>query len=146
MARDEINAFLGAGTTYQGTLNFQGSVQSSPDGFHMDGTVEAEGPVTDKRVFRDVVICLYTEDDQLLYTTSPADLPEPGGKVNVSLTINETPKYIVINSTDFWDVSGLAVTYYSREVVEGETLFPTTRVDSPDKLPVRGCTAYASAS
>jgi cytoskeletal protein CcmA (bactofilin family) len=27
MARDEINAFLGSGTTYQGTLNFQGSVR-----------------------------------------------------------------------------------------------------------------------
>ncbi len=27
MGRDEINAFLGAGTTYQGKLNFQGSVR-----------------------------------------------------------------------------------------------------------------------
>ncbi|MUM77439.1 polymer-forming cytoskeletal protein [Pseudodesulfovibrio sp. F-1] len=27
MARDEINAFLGAGTNYQGKLNFQGAVR-----------------------------------------------------------------------------------------------------------------------
>jgi cytoskeletal protein CcmA (bactofilin family) len=42
MARDEINAFLGAGTNYQGKLNFQGAVRI--DGnfqgeVHSDGTL-----------------------------------------------------------------------------------------------------------
>lgn len=40
MARDEINAFLGAGTTYQGHLNFQGSVRI--DG-SFTGEVQSEG-------------------------------------------------------------------------------------------------------
>jgi cytoskeletal protein CcmA (bactofilin family) len=35
MAKDEINAFLGAGTSYQGKLNFQGSVR-------IDGTFQGE--------------------------------------------------------------------------------------------------------
>ena len=35
MARDEINAFLGTGTTYQGKLDFQGSVR-------IDGTFKGE--------------------------------------------------------------------------------------------------------
>jgi len=35
MARDEINAFLGTGTTYQGRLDFQGSVR-------IDGTFKGE--------------------------------------------------------------------------------------------------------
>jgi len=35
MARDEINAFLGSGTVYTGTLNFQGSVR-------IDGTFTGE--------------------------------------------------------------------------------------------------------
>ena len=40
MARDEINAFLGAGTTYEGKLSFQGSVRI--DG-NFDGEIESEG-------------------------------------------------------------------------------------------------------
>lgn len=40
MARDEINAFLGSGTVYQGKLNFQGSVRI--DG-NFTGEVQSEG-------------------------------------------------------------------------------------------------------
>lgn len=40
MARDEINAFLGSGTTYQGRLEFKGSVRI--DG-SFNGEVESEG-------------------------------------------------------------------------------------------------------
>ncbi len=40
MARDEINAFLGSGTDYQGKLNFQGAVRI--DG-NFSGEVESEG-------------------------------------------------------------------------------------------------------
>ncbi|UZP69088.1 polymer-forming cytoskeletal protein [Desulfovibrio mangrovi] len=40
MARDEINAFLGSGTVYQGKLNFQGSVRI--DGV-FNGEVQSEG-------------------------------------------------------------------------------------------------------
>lgn len=40
MAKDEINAFLGAGTTYQGKLHFQGAVRI--DG-KFRGEVESEG-------------------------------------------------------------------------------------------------------
>lgn len=40
MGKDEINAFLGAGTTYQGKLNFQGSVRI--DGI-FTGEITSEG-------------------------------------------------------------------------------------------------------
>jgi len=40
MARDEINAFLGVGTTYEGKLSFQGSVRIDGN-FH--GEIESEG-------------------------------------------------------------------------------------------------------
>lgn len=40
MARDEINAFLGAGTNYQGKLHFQGAVRIDGN-FH--GEVVSEG-------------------------------------------------------------------------------------------------------
>ncbi|MGE4552444.1 MAG: polymer-forming cytoskeletal protein [Desulfovibrionaceae bacterium] len=40
MAKDEINAFLGAGTNYQGKLHFQGSVRI--DG-NFSGEVESDG-------------------------------------------------------------------------------------------------------
>jgi cytoskeletal protein CcmA (bactofilin family) len=40
MAKDEINAFLGAGTSYEGRLSFQGSVRI--DG-NFQGEVESEG-------------------------------------------------------------------------------------------------------
>ncbi len=40
MARDQINAFLGTGTNYEGKLSFQGSVRIDGD-FH--GEIESEG-------------------------------------------------------------------------------------------------------
>ncbi len=40
MAKDEINAFLGAGTVYEGKLSFQGSVRI--DGAYT-GQIESEG-------------------------------------------------------------------------------------------------------
>jgi len=40
MAKDEINAFLGAGTIYEGKLNFQGSVRI--DGT-FNGEIQSEG-------------------------------------------------------------------------------------------------------
>ena len=40
MARDEINAFMGAGTNYQGKLHFQGAVRI--DG-NFQGEVESDG-------------------------------------------------------------------------------------------------------
>lgn len=40
MGRDEINAFLGSGTTYQGKLNFQGSVRV--DG-NFIGEIQSDG-------------------------------------------------------------------------------------------------------
>ena len=40
MSKDEINAFLGAGTVYEGRLSFQGSVRM--DGI-FTGTIQSEG-------------------------------------------------------------------------------------------------------
>ena len=40
MAKDEINAFLGTGTSYEGALQFQGSVRI--DG-HFQGRIDSEG-------------------------------------------------------------------------------------------------------
>jgi cytoskeletal protein CcmA (bactofilin family) len=40
VAKDEINAFLGTGTSYEGKLNFQGSVRIDGE---FSGEVESEG-------------------------------------------------------------------------------------------------------
>lgn len=40
MAKDEINAFLGAGTKYEGKLNFEGSVRIDGD---FTGEIKSEG-------------------------------------------------------------------------------------------------------
>ncbi len=56
MAKDEINAFLGAGTTYEGNLNFQGSVRI--DGM-FTGEIKSEGTLIvgkDARVDGDVQV------------------------------------------------------------------------------------------
>lgn len=50
MAKDEINAFLGAGTTYRGRLDFTGSVRI--DGV-FEGEIESEGTLV---VGREAVI------------------------------------------------------------------------------------------
>lgn len=60
MAKDEINAFLGVGTAYQGRLDFTGSVRI--DG-RFDGEVESEGTLV---VGREAVITGQVKVGQLV--------------------------------------------------------------------------------
>lgn len=60
MAKDEINAFLGVGTTYKGRLDFTGSVRI--DGA-FEGEVESEGTLV---VGREAVICGQVRVGQLV--------------------------------------------------------------------------------
>ncbi len=62
MARDEINAFLGAGTVYEGKLNFQGSVRI--DGV-FTGHITSEGSLI---VGKDAVIKGEVQVGELLLT------------------------------------------------------------------------------
>ena len=60
MAKDEINAFLGVGTTYRGRLDFTGSVRI--DG-RFEGEVESEGTLV---VGREAVITGQVKVGQLV--------------------------------------------------------------------------------
>ena len=60
MAKDEINAFLGVGTTYRGRLDFTGSVRI--DG-RFEGEVESEGTLV---VGREAVISGQVKVGQLV--------------------------------------------------------------------------------
>ena len=56
MARDEINAFLGSGTVYNGDLSFEGAVRI--DGV-FNGSITSDGTVTNSHGHGD----LWTADD-----------------------------------------------------------------------------------
>lgn len=111
MAKDEINAFLGAGTAYQGKLHFQGSVRI--DGvFHgevtsegtlvvgqeadVQGTINVgqlvlSGRMTGEVHAREKIVLHRTANLQgRLFT--PVLVVEEGAVVEGSITMNGSPK------------------------------------------------------
>nr|WP_321260497.1 polymer-forming cytoskeletal protein [uncultured Pseudodesulfovibrio sp.] len=94
MARDEINAFLGAGTNYQGKLHFQGAVRI--DG-NFQGEVVSEGTLV---VGQEAVVEGLVKVGQLVLSGRLKGEVEAKNKVVLHKTANlqgniETPSLVV---------------------------------------------------
>lgn len=94
MAKDEINAFLGAGTDYQGKLSFQGAVRI--DG-RFTGEVESEGTLV---VGKDAVVEGQVRVSQLILSGKLRGDIQAGAKVVLHKTADlkgnlNTPSLVV---------------------------------------------------
>lgn len=117
-------------------INLHGSVNTTEEGFRVDGSVVTEGRITNQ-TYHGVVVCLYDADRRLLNQSESASLTDPTGEVNVSLSAEQRPEFIVVNSTDFWETPNIRVVYLQAS----DDIYVASLVDDPSDLPVEGCTA-----
>lgn len=80
--------------------------------------------------FDDVGVYLYTENRDLIDSQAIGTLNE---SVSVSISSQEIPHYVIIDSPDFWRVRGVQVTYYQ---LADEKVYSSRVVASRGELPV----------
>jgi hypothetical protein len=125
----------GCARTEPGTgvsIQFDGTFDTS-DGFHMDGEIETSGGVSPKESYRNVVVCLYSNEADLIARERAGDL-DADGQLTISIMSSKIPKYIIINSSDFW-YSNNEVDYYERS----DGVYTVYTVGREEDLPVSDC-------
>jgi len=96
----------------------------------MDGTVgdtTGTGPDT----YENVTIYFYSNQKKLIQLERVGDLT---GRKEVSVAVKPVPKYIIIDSEDFWEVKRISVMYMQR--MENGNYSQSGQATSRDELPV----------
>lgn len=122
-------------------IAFSGSFNVSDSTFEMEGDISTGGGAGGKDTYRDVVVCLYANNGQLLNSSDPKDISGDYKRISISLSSDSVPKYVIINSRDFWDVSDHRIAYYKKINTNGEILYDEQWATTPDDLPTQGCSA-----
>jgi len=115
-----------------------GGMNVTEESFRIDGEIAQAGSVGDPDVYRDVMVCLIDETGQILNRTQPMDMKSSPGVMNITVSSNEVPKYVIIHSPDFWDDPDIRVAYYTRP--SDSKGFAEHFVQNVDGLPVDTCT------
>lgn len=111
-------------------VNYYGSINSSSE-FHMEGHLASEGGSPEQDVFKDVTLQLYSAEGDLVASDQLGDLQADHGRLNVSITEETIPKYVVFVSPDFWR-EPMSVPYFTRQDEE----YVLHEATSKDELPV----------
>lgn len=96
-----------------GTLDFEGEIDVSDGNFAMNGHLEYDGWALTADSFRSIVIELYTEDGTLLHRESIGEMRNSSEQLDVAISFDTIPYYIIIDSPDIWGGS-TDVPYYVR--------------------------------
>lgn len=112
------------------SVTFDGQVNASNGDFTMDGQI-VENPGTGGfHEYQDVAVVLYAEDGELITSKQVGTLDV---RANVTLTTDQVPHYIIIDSPTFWETRSIQVDYYERGADDRYTVYSAT---SRDELPV----------
>lgn len=122
-------------------IAFSGSFNVSDSTFELEGDISRGGGAGGKETYRDVVVCLYSENNSLMDKSDPRDIDGDSKRISVSLVTDSVPTYIIINSPDFWDVSDHRIAYYTKIHSNGDILYDERWATTPADLPTQGCSA-----
>jgi hypothetical protein len=127
----------------EAAIDFNGTINTTGEEIQIDGQIRDEFDFTAEHTYRDVVVCVYDGNETLLHKTPPRDMGPSSSRINVSITVDTVPEFVVVNSTDFWrDDRDVEVAYFvvSARNDESEQLRGNF-VENPESIPVQGCTA-----
>jgi len=114
-------------------INFTGDIHTSDGEFRMNGTIVNSSP-DDPSKFRNTTIHLYHVNGTLIRSHRVGTLER---SAKISITSEQVPEYVVINSPDFWQRSildpGVSIFYF--ELTE-EGIYSEHGVESKNDLPV----------
>lgn len=120
-----------------GEIDFEGEINATEDGFRLDGEVSNSGLTAP--VHRNVTLYLYTPNGTVIAVDELGTLNE-SNSLGVSMRTERVPKYVVINSPDFWQHEGsISVDYYVHDEDwqdEPYGAYVPRSIDSKDEFPV----------
>jgi len=116
-------------------LEYDGYLEPTDPGFRMEGYIEVDGGLSPQDTFRDVTVCLYSEDEELLHSQDLGEL-HIDSEVNVSISRTTTPRYVIIDTTAS-DGEDIGTEYY--ELVGEENYYRGYLIGSSEELPTAGC-------
>lgn len=111
-------------------ITFSGELETAGNQLQMDGSIgdtTGTGPDT----YENVTIYFYSDQKKLIQLERVGDLT---GRKEVSVAVKPVPKYIVIDSEDFWEVKRISVMYMQR--MENGNYSQSGQATSRDELPV----------
>jgi hypothetical protein len=113
-------------------VNYYGNIESTDNGFQMNGYLKAEGGAPEQPVYTDVKVYLYAKNGSRLYSEDLGDLNTSHIRLNVTVTTDQTPYYVVFYSEDFWQEE-VQVNYF---VLKSGGTFERNDATSRSELPV----------
>lgn len=108
------------------SIMYSGDMTISNDKLQMHGEI-VDDRISDQQ-HDNVTIYFYNENKSLI---SKNELGTLAGDINVSTTVTPVPTYVVIDSSDFWSLDKVAVTYFVREGDIMERRYATNRSELP---------------
>lgn len=114
-------------------VGFRGTMNATDSQFIMDGRVTLGGGIPKQDVFQDVTIFFFAENGSFIDSRPVGNL---SGFVNVSVTIDRVPYYVVINSPDFWEEPRIVVSYYYRVGTGSDRDYAPKDAHSKEGFPV----------
>ena len=113
----------------QGIIRYDGDIQISEGRFFLNGEIQDQS--FQSNTYKKVTVYLYANSTLL----KKNEVGELNRSVNVSMTSETVPRYIVISSPDFWGpLTNVDVAYYER--LEGED-FTAHAIGKRSELPVQ---------
>lgn len=128
-----VSSVLVAGCVPRGDavrIEFDGTINRTSAGFHMQGVVDTSGGIPDRDIYRDLSVNLYSKNGTLLYQESIGDLEADSPGLDVSISTDIHPKYVIISSKDFYR-ERMAVEYYEWRGDEYVIQYANARSDLP---------------
>lgn len=114
-------------------VKYSGEMEITDGQFLMDGEVIQR---SGENTLTEVAICGYTEQMDHLFAEQ---VPPFESRQSVEITGNQTPKYVIIYSEEFWTsgyISKDAVDYVQYYVLGEDGLYGSVWAGSTDELPV----------
>jgi len=112
-------------------VEFDGQFEIDEDRFHMRGVI-IPVPSTEPGI-DNISVYLYSEDGELLEKRPVGKL---NSGVNTSIRVETAPKYVIVDSPDFWTRSDIETLYYYKAgTFDGRPNYESKWVSSKTEFP-----------
>jgi hypothetical protein len=121
-----------------GIITIDGEINATDNGFRLDGDV-VEGSSL-QPTYRNVTVYLYTDSGTVIDSKQLGTLNESVVRLDVSMQTDRVPKYVIVNSPDFWDDVHPDLNYYvlTKDSQTGPNgIYSEYNVGSKDEFPVK---------
>jgi len=96
-----------------GEVSLTRTIDANDSGFTFDGEVEFELR-EQKRVFRNVMVCLYDEENEPIDSVKVGSLDAPSDAVETSIRSDRVPEYVAVVHPEFANIENFDIRIFER--------------------------------